>query len=445
MDLHHSAFAYDDSESLLEVYLSFQAATLPFVADSIGYLAQLPIDILLQRSSQATLEGTPVAPIWQDSLVLNFAVMDTTRLNVGQHFIHQVRMTVVPGEYELQVVVPADEAFNRSELALRRDVLVPDFSRAELVGLSDITLASMIETTDNRTSPFFKNGLIVRPNANQLFGQGLNTLYYYAETYHTEGIAVDNDQYTVYVYIAEANRPQAVSGLERRSSRNTVSPDVLVGSFDLSAVPSGSYFLRIALLNEDNEAVAEQSSKFFVYNPLVERAEPAVVEMTFETSEYALLSEEEVARAFDHITIIAADRDQRRFRNIQDLNEKRRFLMEFWHRRDPRPDTPVNEYKEEFYQRLQYANERYTNNLADGWKTDRGQALIKYGIPSSIDPHLYDRGLAPHEIWQYNNIPGEGQAVFVFADRDGFGEFTLIHSTVSGELSMPNWERELVN
>ena len=445
VDLHHSAFAYDENESLLEVYLSFQAGSLPFVADSVGYLARLPIDLILNRSTEVTLEGTPVSPIWQDSLLLNFAVMDTSSLNEGQYFIHQARMTVVPGEYELQIVVPADETFNRSELALKRDVLLPDFSREELVGLSDITLSSRIEPTDDRTSPFYKNGLIIRPNANQLFGQGLNTLYYYAEAYHVDRIADNNSQYAVYVYIAEANRPQAISGLERRSDRDAVSPDVIVGSFDLSSVPSGSYFLRVALLSEDNEAMAEQSQKFFVYNPHVERPEPVAVEMTFETSEYALLSEEEVQRAYEHIVVIAADRDQRRFRGLQDLNEKRRFLMEFWQRRDPRPDTPVNEYKEEYYQRLQYANERYTNNLSDGWKTDRGRALIKYGIPSSIDPHLYDRGMAPHEVWQYNNIPGEGQAIFVFADRNGFGEFSLIHSTVSGELSMPDWERELVN
>jgi hypothetical protein len=60
-----------------------------------------------------------------------------------------------------------------------------------------------------------------------------------------------------------------------------------------------------------------------------------------------------------------------------------------------------------------------------------------------IEPHLYDRDMIPHEIWQYNNIPGEGRAVFVFADRNSFGRFELIHSSVPGERSLPDWQEEL--
>jgi hypothetical protein len=64
-------------------------------------------------------------------------------------------------------------------------------------------------------------------------------------------------------------------------------------------------------------------------------------------------------------------------------------------------------------------------------------------MPSAVEPHLYDRDMEPYELWQYNNIPGEGQAIFVFADRNGFGEFELLHSTVSGEPKLPNWQQEL--
>jgi GWxTD domain-containing protein len=117
--------------------------------------------------------------------------------------------------------------------------------------------------------------------------------------------------------------------------------------------------------------------------------------------------------------------------------------MEFWQKRDPDPSTPGNEFREEFYGRLQYANERYAVRSMEGWETDRGRTVIKFGSPSAIEPHLYDRGFKPYEVWQYNNIPGEGQAIFVFADRDGFGEFEMIHSTVAGERKLANWQEEL--
>jgi len=117
--------------------------------------------------------------------------------------------------------------------------------------------------------------------------------------------------------------------------------------------------------------------------------------------------------------------------------------MQFWTVRDPNPNTPVNEYQDEFYSLIQYANDRYTNSFSEGWQTDRGRTLIRFGAPTAIDPHLFDRGFDPYEIWEYNNIPGEGQAQFIFADLDGFGSFELIHSTVTGERKSTNWLEEI--
>ena len=118
--------------------------------------------------------------------------------------------------------------------------------------------------------------------------------------------------------------------------------------------------------------------------------------------------------------------------------------MDFWSARDPNPRTPINEFQEDFNSRVTYSNDRYTTNYEEGWNTDRGRTLIKYGRPSAIEPHLYDRGYIPYELWEFNNIPGEGQALFVFADSDGFGMFEMIHSTVAGERKVPNWQDELV-
>ncbi|MEX1055777.1 MAG: GWxTD domain-containing protein, partial [Rhodothermales bacterium] len=256
-------------------------------------------------------------------------------------------------------------------------------------------------------------------------------------------VANDSDEYTLFAYVSEANRPQPVGTLQNRSVREARSPDVIVGEFDVSTLASGSYFLRIAVLNRQNEAVVEQARKFFVYNPGVQREETPAVEMDFETSPYAAMPEEEVALGLEHISIISNESDRRRIRRIVDLNEKRRFLMEFWQKRDDQPGTPINEFREEFYRRLQYSNDRYSSNRQEGWRTDRGRVVIRYGLPTSIDPHLYDRNAKPHEIWQYNNIPGEGQAIFVFADLSGFGDFELLHSSVTGERSLPDWQQQL--
>ena len=444
MDLDHAAFAYNEGASLLEVYLAIEAISLYYEADSLGFRASLPVDMAVYRSTEATLSDVPQDAVWSDSLTLNFLMADTTGLVLGQHFVHQVRAAVPPGEYEIQVTVPANLVRGRQELMLRRDIIIPDYSEAGLVSLSDLTLASSIQRSEDRDDLFFKNGLVIRPNANQLFGGAINRLYYYVETYNAPAVAGDGETYTVFAYIAEANLPQPLPDLQRRLDRPTRSPDVIVGFFDLDQVPSGSYFLRIAVLNEDNESVVEQARKFFVYNPSVARVEEATgMEMVYETSPYAAMTKEEVDKAGKHIGLIATDRERRRFNDIEDLDERRRFLMDFWMKRDPNPGTPVNEYKEEFYQLLQYANDRYTNSYNEGWDTDRGRVLIKYGVSSNVEPHLYDRGMKPYEIWEFNNISGEGKAIFIFADLDGFGSFELIHSTVSGERKLVNWQEEI--
>lgn len=440
IDVDHASFAYGPDQSLVELYLGIGAASLDFEEAENGYSARLALGLEIVRSATTNLDDATEDAVWRDSVVLNFVLPDTSGLGAGQHFIHQFRTIVPPGEYELRLTVPASAT--RPELELRRDVLVADFQEDTEPQLSDLILASEITRSDDRQSPFYKNGLDIRPSANQLFGEGLHGLYYYAEAYDTAELQQD-DTYTVYTYVADANRPQSVADLENRQERDVRSPDVLVGHFDTSTLPSGSYFLRMALLNANNEAVVEQSRKFFVYNPGVERERPEPVELDFETSAYAEMSDEEAEQAMAHAELIANDSEKRRIRQLADLDAKKRFLLEFWQKRDDQPSTPINEFKEDFYQRVQYANDRYATNVQEGWRSDRGRVVIKYGLPNNVEPHLYDRNAAPHEIWYYNNIPGEGQATFVFADLTGFGSFELLHSSIPGERSLPNWQTEL--
>ncbi len=442
LDVDVASFAFDGANSLVEIYLAVEATSMQFVFDDSMFYANLPLDLAIVRSGQR-LDSTVAAPVWEDSLSLNFVIPDTAGLSAGQHFVHQVRTAVPPGEYQLQVVVPADSAGGRQELRMRLDALVPSYGNDAAVEISDITLATSIEPSSDDQSSFYKNGVVVRPNANQLYGQGLTQLFFYAETYNTDAVAELQDEYTLITYLAQANAPNPISGYSRRLARPSRSPDVIVGAFDLADLPSGSYFLRLAILNKDNESLVEQSRKFFVYNPNVEREQPKAVETVFESTPFASLSEEEVARELELIELIANEREKNRAKRIQDLDEKRRFLMTFWRARDPNPNVPSNAFREEFFQRLQYANERYSSSFVVGWKSDRGRVLMKHGLPSAIDPHLYERDSVPYEVWEYNNIPGEGQAVFVFADRSGFGQFDLIHSTVTGETTLPNWQDEL--
>ncbi len=440
VDVDHATFAYDVDRSLVEIYMAFSAPSLTYRLDGQQYRADVPLDMELVYATDAELEGTPSDAVWEEKTDLYFFAPDTVSLTEGQFFVRQARLTAAPGEYELRLRMPVKDR----ALEVRRDVLVPDYADLQRAGLSDITLATSITSLQDRENPFYKNGLIIQPSANQLFGEGMTRLFYYAEAYHLDTIASPEGEYELLVYVAEANRPQALSDLQRRSTRRARSTDVLVGSFDLKYLPTGSYFLRLVVLDERSEARVEQSRKFFVFNPLTETEPVVSLAASFETGRYAGMPADEVQENILHTRIIASDAEWRRARRIEDLDEQRRFLHDFWQRRDPDPSTPLNEEREDFYVRLQYANQRYSTRSQQGWESDRGQTLIKYGNPGVIEPHLYDRGFKPYEIWQYNNIPGEGQALFIFVDRDGYGEFEMIHSTVAGERKLANWQQEII-
>ncbi len=442
VNLDQSTFAYDDEQSLVEIYLAFDAVGLDYETVEGGFLARLPLDVALFRAGQGSVEGAADAPLWQDSTRLLFSVPDTAALVPGQQFVHQIRTLAAPGEYTVQVTLPA--AGGRPELALRRDVLVPDYADETATRFSDVTMASQISQSTDAESPFFKNGLVVRPNATQLFGAGLPRLFYYAELYRP-GLLVEGETYTLLTYISEANRLQPIEGMERRAERPLRPVDVLVGSFNVGKLPSGPYVLRLVVLDRANESVAEQQRRFFVYNPNVAAPDPGlVIETTFETSPYVAMTQEEVEKMMGHIDPILNDGERRRLRNLTGLEDRQRFLMDFWAVRDPNPATEINEFKEEYYQRVQYAADRYGAGGREGWRTERGRVLLEFGLPSALDPHLFSREEKPYEIWTYNNIPGQGQAMFVFYDPDGYGDFRLLHSTVPGQRQNPDWQRELV-
>ncbi len=444
LDVDHAAFRYDGETSLVEAYLAFEASSLPYVRSEEQFEVGLPVVVSLRRSSTVDLAQASSEAAFADTLAYRFAVADTSGLVQGQYFVQQVRAAVPPGEYVLEVDVLGDTATSRLPFSARSDVTVPDFedTGAGRAMISDLTLASSIERSDDRASPFYKNGLAVLPNPNGLFGKGLPTLYYYAEVYGLDG-TLAGGAYTLFAYLAPSNLAQPLPGYQQRTERAAQETDVVAGQFDLSGLTSGSYFLRLVLLDENNEALAEQGRKFFVYNPAVAQPVAEADGASYEANLYAVMPEAEVDENLAHAGVLANDREEAQMRSLGDLEAKREFLVRFWSERDDSPLTPINETRRRFYERIQYADDRYSSSFAEGWTTDRGRVVLKYGQPSQIDPNLYDSDTVPHETWEYDNIPGAGRAVFIFVDRLGFGDFELVHSTVSGEVSMPNWREQL--
>ncbi|PWT87485.1 MAG: GWxTD domain-containing protein [Blastocatellia bacterium] len=138
------------------------------------------------------------------------------------------------------------------------------------------------------------------------------------------------------------------------------------------------------------------------------------------------------------VTYIITDEERKAFKKLATDDERERFIEEFWRRRDPDPDTEENEFKEEYYERIAYANEHFTSGIP-GWKTDRGRIWIMYGKPDERETHpmggSYERptwegggetSTYPFEVWFYRYLAGVGSGVEIeFVDPTGSGEYRI--------------------
>ena len=141
------------------------------------------------------------------------------------------------------------------------------------------------------------------------------------------------------------------------------------------------------------------------------------------------------------VTYVITDEEKRAFKKLQTDLEREKFIEEFWRRRDPDPDTEENEFKEEYYERIAYANEHFASGIP-GWKTDRGRIWIMYGKPDERETHpmggAYDRPsyhgggsttTYPFEFWFYRYLPGVGSGIEIeFVDPSGSGEYRIARS-----------------
>ena len=135
---------------------------------------------------------------------------------------------------------------------------------------------------------------------------------------------------------------------------------------------------------------------------------------------------------------IITDEEQKAFMLLSNDEERDQFIEAFWQRRDPTPDTEENEFKEEHYRRIAYANEHFAAGIP-GWKTDRGRMYIVFGPADEIEAHpsggSYERPMEegggetstfPFETWRYRYLEGIGQEVIIeFVDSCMCGDYHM--------------------
>ncbi len=138
------------------------------------------------------------------------------------------------------------------------------------------------------------------------------------------------------------------------------------------------------------------------------------------------------------VAYIITNEEKKAFDALKTDEERENFIENFWRRRDPNPDTEENEYRDQYYERIAYANEHFASGIP-GWKTDRGRIYIAWGKADSVETHPsgggYDRPsyegggsttTYPFEVWFYRHLDNVGDGIEIeFVDPTGSGEYRI--------------------
>lgn len=428
LSVDYAVFENSGDEEYVEIYVAFLQNTLRFTTAEEGYEAIFAANLQIYQGDSLIDQQTD-----------NFRNICKTEEETREPDLlrHIFTRMMKPGKYSARVMLTDLNSGSKGEFLTDLEVKAMAHSGPQL---SDIQLSVQISKAQGE-SKFEKNGLRVIPNPSAAYNVTVPVLYYYAEAYNLAYSADGGGSYLLESFVTDVEG-QPVRQFASKRSRKPGPTSVIVGGNNVVALPAGTYLFHLRLTDDETGKTAEAAKRFTLIKPSKEQLERTAAMASTNSEwmlhEYSGFSEEQLDEEFAQAKYIASSEEKDAFSSL-DRTGKIRFLMEFWSRRDSDPSTPQNEFREKYMQMVQYAQANFTTKFRDGWKSDRGRVLMVYGPPNEIERSPSQRASKPYEIWSYNEL--EGGSIFVFADLRGFGEYELLHSTYSRELSQPDWQR----
>lgn len=428
LNVDFASFYVTDSISRVEVYYSFPQDFMKSYIDEEDSQEKVKGDLLVNILDLDT-EQILLNKNWSFDYGIDTTKKDITGL---------LKFRLNPGNYQFTLI--GKDLTDQSIVDTSKFQTKITKRPTKRFSISDIQVATSITKSSNKNSLFWKNTYEVVPYPSSLFGSkiGKPVLFFYSEFYNINKKEKPG-KLKVEHYLFDANNNQKYRKAKFIPRKNNSVVDV--GLINITDYHSGIYSLVVAIADTVREDAVKSTKKVYIYNPDVK--DTMMVDKganKFLTSEFAVMSKKELNRAFEKVTYIASQSEKSRWDDLNGKEAKRKFLYDFWERRDTVRTTRRNEFKKIYYKRIEQASRKF-GKYREGWKTDKGRVYVLYGAPADIERHPNVRNTVPYEIWHYDNI--EGGVKFVFADFSGLDSYRLIHSDKRGELTNFNWKQEI--
>ncbi len=434
ISVDYASFHHTDSLAYVEVYLSVFQGNLTYAKQADG-------------SYKATFTNTLKILDLNGKKVNSFAhaytntAKDTTGLNQFNQLVDIFAFYLPYGKYKARVQTVDKTSRQKGEYVFDLNTI----RTKPGIFLSDLEFCQDIKKSQDTSDRFYKNGLRVVPNPRGVFDILEPMLYFYVELNNLPFEQGKEKHFNFSYYVTNTNG-DTIKKVAPAIKRIIAPSLVEVGGFNVMSLPQNNYILNIKVVDPESGEVVTVKKPFYVYKPKKRQPAQETVQNNAGTGNspkidpaIALLSKQELEKEFEMARYIASRQEEKIFKNIEDPNGMRQFLTQFWYRRDKVSGSSPGTNRREFLRRVQEANQKFRAMGKEGWQTDRGRILLKYGEPDEIERHPSSMDLLPYEIWYYHNL--EGGSEFIFADLRGFGEYELIHSTYRKELQNPNWKQ----
>lgn len=411
MSLDFARFRYDQNNTYLEIYYLVNYESKDSLNDSK--------DMWLEFVLSDTQKDSVVASSSQEVTLQSSSSMDNGAASAKGSLI---KVVLPIGQYSLQMV-RFDKNKTQKLDSIQYEFKAPEF-RNDKIAVSDLEIGSRIITkSNNKEGVFYKNTMEVFPNPTRIFGRDNPMLFYYIELYNLQDVNVSSEVTVQAVISDQAGQIRAEKSYKRKRGYEST---VEFGQFNITKLESGLYTLIFAVIDSASDYSVYTRNNFYINNPDVVLVSEKEREGTFSESEFSNLPEDELNRRFKPVTYIASKNEMDVYNKLDTPDSKRKFLYEFWREEQRRGQ------KDEYYQRVDMANELYAYSNREGWQSDRGRIYVIYGEPDRILKKPHNPDDIPYEIWFYYDL--EGGVKFLFGDETGFGEYMLLNSTKRGEI-----------
>ncbi len=423
-------FRQGDNKCRWEFYYSFPDTLPRYVNYNGKFSAELKIDLVISNSVREIVNTS-----WN---VIKHT--DSVKNEFEMNLVGQKNFILSPGQYSVKLTV-TDLNDHSTKATKSFSIIAPDFPENK-IAQSDIELAQLIEKEkdagDNWLNTFYKNTLYVLPNPQLEYYGESPSLLAYMEIYNAKSVAPEG--YTVKKILMDALYREIVEIPASKKSESDGLVEII--EIPLNILSTGVYYLKTIVTHEKDGITdsATAMKKFYYLNSeMPPDLEAKFMESAkFESSEFATMSYDRVQKEFLKASYIATENEKQQWDMLQTLKSQQRFLFTFWKNRDPKPKTKINERLRDYRKAEEYANTYFTYGMMkEGWRTDRGRILLKYGFPSDREKTFPNASERAYENWRYDNV--QGGVNFYFVDMGGFNDFKLVHSTARGEVYNPNW------